>query len=53
MVHCNDKLTAKEVQRILTTDGRTKLLKEKLKKLGYVKMQNKYQKLWRKLQILL
>ena len=37
MVHCNNKLTAKEVQRILTTDGRTKLFKEKLKKLGYVK----------------
>jgi len=31
------KLTAKEVQKILTTDGRTKLFKEKLKKLGYVK----------------
>ena len=30
------KLTA-EVQKILTTDGRTKLFKEKLKKLGYVK----------------
>ena len=31
------KLTAAEVQKILTTDGRTKLFKEKLKKLGYVK----------------
>ena len=31
------KLTASEVQKILTTDGRTKLFKEKLKKLGYVK----------------
>ena len=31
------KLTAKEVQKILTTDGRTKLFKEKLRKLGYVK----------------
>ena len=31
------KLSAKEVQKILTTDGRTKLFKEKLKKLGYVK----------------
>ena len=27
------KLTAAEVQKILTTDGRTKLFKEKLKKL--------------------
>ena len=31
------KITAKEIQKILTTDGRTKLFKEKLKKLGYVK----------------
>ena len=31
------KLTAAEVKKILTTDGRTKLFKEKLKKLGYVK----------------
>jgi hypothetical protein len=31
------KLTAAEVQKILTTDARTKLFKEKLKKLGYVK----------------
>ena len=31
------KLTAAEVQKILTTDGRTKLFKEKLKNLGYVK----------------
>ena len=31
------KLTAAEVQKILSTDARTKLFKEKLKKLGYVK----------------
>ena len=31
------RVTAKEIEKILTTDGRTKLFKEKLKKLGYVK----------------
>ena len=30
------KITAKEIQKILTTDGRTKLFKEKLKKLSLI-----------------
>ena len=29
--------TEKAIEKILTTDGRTKLFKEKLRKLGYVK----------------
>ena len=33
----NKKEIQAEVERILTTDGRTKVFKEKLKKLGYVK----------------
>ena len=27
----------KQIEKVLTTDGRTKLFKEKLKKLGYIK----------------
>ena len=33
----NKKEIQAEVERILTTDNRTKVFKEKLKKLGYVK----------------
>ncbi len=31
----------KQIEKVLTTDGRTKLFKEKLKKLGYAKIQAK------------
>ena len=31
------ELSKKQVEKILTTDGRTKLFKEKLAKLGYIK----------------
>ena len=36
-ISMNKKEIQAEVERILTTDGRTKVFKEKLKKLGYVK----------------